>query len=71
MKPRIYFQVFWKKYNLMHFERRNAFQHALKNPEKIIYLPQQKFSDLLTKTNLFFIWPYQDIFGTCGSVYVC
>ena len=23
-----YFQVFWKKYNFMHFERLNAFQNA-------------------------------------------
>ena len=28
MKPRIFSQVFWKKYNFMHFERRNAFQNA-------------------------------------------
>ena len=28
VKPRFFFQVFWKKYNFMHFERRNAFKNA-------------------------------------------
>ena len=27
VKPRNFFHVFWKKYNFMHFERRNAFQN--------------------------------------------
>ena len=55
-----FFQVFWKKYNFMHFERQNAFQNAYycfsekKLVKKYKCLPYLKFSDLLPETHLFF-----------------
>ena len=47
-----------QKYNFMHFERQNAFQNAA---YKIFFSrkkPHLLFSDLLSKTHIFFIWPY-------------
>ena len=54
----------------MHFERQNAFSKCIKLyflPEKkIIKKKNVKFSDQLPETDLFFIWPYLDLY-----VFIC